>query len=67
MRVEYDNHIDALYVTMREDFVFRSVELEDGIKLDFDKLGRLLGIEILDARARYNPHEFSSLLGNNWQ
>ncbi len=57
MKIGYDRDVDALYIRLREDYVFRTVELEEGINLDFDESGRLLGIEILDAKSKYHPEE----------
>lgn len=57
MKIEYDKEVDALCIRLREDYVFRTVELEEGINLDFDESGRLLGIEILDAKSKYHPEE----------
>ena len=45
---------DAIYVYFKEDFVERSKEIEDGIVIDFDKNGQLVGIEVLDASKRFS-------------
>ena len=58
MRVTYDADADAAYLYILEDGdspVATTVcgeEAAEGINLDFDAEGRLLGIEILDAEAR---------------
>ena len=57
MRIEYDNQVGALYIRLREDYVHHTVDVKDGLNLDFDKEGRLIGIEILDARTHYTPQE----------
>ena len=54
MRIEYDSDIDALYIRMQEKHVDRTVEIEEGLNLDLDKKGRLIGLEVLDVTERYS-------------
>ncbi len=54
MKIEYSKEADAIYVYFKEDFVEKSKEIEDGIVIDFDKNGQLIGIEALDASKRFN-------------
>jgi uncharacterized protein YuzE len=54
MKIEYSKEADALYVYFREDYVAKSKEIEDGIVVDFDKNGQLIGIEVLDVRQRFS-------------
>ncbi len=54
MRIEYDIEIDALYIRMQEKYVDRTVEIEEGLNLDLDKKGKLIGLEVLDATERYS-------------
>ena len=54
MRIEYDSDIDALYIRMQEKHVDRTVEIEEGLNLDLDKNGKLIGLEVLDATERYS-------------
>lgn len=58
MRIEYDSEADAAYIQLVDDIspggVHRTVgcdpsEVGGMINLDFDAVGRLLGIEVLDA------------------
>ena len=53
MKIEYDREVDALYVRLQEKFVAKTVEVDEGINIDFDDRGRLIGLEILDATERY--------------
>ena len=52
MRITYDSHIDALYIRFEEAKV-TSKHLAEGIAADYDKNGKLAGIEILDAIKRF--------------
>ena len=54
MRIEYDKEVDALYVRLQETYVARTVEIEEGLNLDLDENGKLIGLEILDATERYS-------------
>ena len=53
MKIEYDREVDALYVRLQEKYVARTVEVEEGLNLDLDDSGKLIGLEILDATERY--------------
>jgi uncharacterized protein YuzE len=54
MKVTYDPAVDALYISIRDDGspAVDNIDLEPGISADLDAEGRVLGIEILDARAK---------------
>jgi len=54
MKIEYSKEADAIYVYFKEEFVEKSKEIEDGIVIDFDKNGQLIGIEVLDASKRFS-------------
>lgn len=53
MKFEYDKDADAAYIYLEDSIedgeVKKTIELNDNIILDFDKNGKLIGIEILDA------------------
>ncbi len=51
MRVTYDKRADALYIAFGEGPATVQ-EVAEGIALDWDGEGKLLGIEILDASKR---------------
>jgi len=53
MKIEYSKEADALYVYFKEEFVAKSKEIEDGVVIDFDKKGQLIGIEVLDVSQRF--------------
>ncbi|HSB79663.1 MAG TPA: DUF2283 domain-containing protein [Candidatus Methylomirabilis sp.] len=52
MKIEYSKQVDALYIHLREAPVAESRDVEDGITLDFDAEGHLVGLEVLDASER---------------
>lgn len=53
MRFEYDKDVDAAYIYLqypiKDGEAANTIELNDNIVLDFDKAGKLIGVEILDA------------------
>ena len=57
MKIEYDKRADALYVYFREIEVAKSKEVEEGVVIDLDQDGHIVGIEILDASKRLKAHE----------
>ncbi|MGB9760853.1 MAG: DUF2283 domain-containing protein [Thermoproteota archaeon] len=50
--IRYDAYVDVLYVQIREGKVAESDEVENGIILDYDLNGNLIGIEILEFSKR---------------
>ncbi|CAG0945828.1 hypothetical protein ANRL1_02584 [Anaerolineae bacterium] len=55
MRLKLDRTNDALYLRLDETAIIESEEVEPGVVLDFDKQGRVVGIEILDLSSRTDP------------
>ena len=54
MKIKYSKEADAIYVYFKEEYVAKSKEIEDGVVVDFDEKGQLIGIEVLDVSQRYN-------------
>src|SRR3989304_8643561 len=54
MRVRVDHSADAVYVNLTDRPIKDSEEVADGIVVDYDAEGRIVGIEILDASKRNN-------------
>ncbi|MBI4654376.1 MAG: DUF2283 domain-containing protein [Nitrospirae bacterium] len=53
MKIEYSKEADAIYVYFKEEYVAKSKEIEDGVVIDFDAKGQLIGIEVLDVSQRF--------------
>lgn len=49
MKVTFDASVDILYIRLREGDYAESDEVAQGIIIDFDKQGKPMAIEILDA------------------
>ena len=52
MRVRVDHAADAVYLNLTDRPIKDSAEVADGIVVDFDNEGRIVGVEILDASKR---------------
>jgi YD repeat-containing protein len=52
MRVRVDSAADAVYLNLTDRPIEDSEEVADGIVVDYDGQGRIVGIEILDASRR---------------
>ncbi len=61
MRVKVDMESDALYFRLSEDEVEESEETSPGIIIDYNKEGKVIGIEILGIRDRFDPEELSHM------
>ena len=56
MRVRIDQSADAIYLNLTDRPIEGSEEVADGIIVDYDAEGRIVGVEILDASKRtYDP------------
>ncbi|MBI4498934.1 MAG: DUF2283 domain-containing protein [Chloroflexi bacterium] len=49
MKIIYDPETDTLSLLLRDSVVSESDELEDGIIVDYDSDGRIVGFELLEA------------------
>jgi uncharacterized protein YuzE len=52
MRVRVDHGADAVYLDLTDRPIEASEEVADGIVVDYDAEGRIVGVEILDASKR---------------
>ena len=57
MRIVYDREHDVMMIRLREAPIAESDEQGDGIILDRDEHGGLLGLELLDASERFADPE----------
>ena len=52
MKVEYDVTTDSMYISLKEGVSAESEEVTDGVVLDFDNAGKVVGIDIQHASQR---------------
>lgn len=55
MKIEYDKEVDALYIRLRDARPSDSMDVEEGVTVDLDEGGHIVGLEILDASERLGP------------
>ena len=55
----WDKEADALYIRFDEAKIVESEEVSDGIILDFDASGRVVGLEMLDVGRRFPDADLS--------
>ena len=61
MRLKIDKENDALYFRLDESAIVESEEVQPGVILDFDKNNQVVGIEILNLRARIGQEKMNIL------
>lgn len=61
MRVKVDMESDALYFRLCEEPIENSEEIVPGIIIDYDKEGKVVGIEVLGIKGRFPVEELSYL------
>ena len=64
MRISYDEKTDSLYVRLKEIPYCESDEVKEGVLLDYDDKGNVIGIEILNASEYLSSDELASLTYN---
>lgn len=47
MKIEYDKEADALYIVLRDVPASDSKDLEEGVTIDLDDKGHIVGLEAL--------------------
>jgi uncharacterized protein YuzE len=57
MRVRVDHAADAVYLNLTDRPIKDSEEVADGIIVDYDEAGRIVGVEILEASKRTDDPE----------
>jgi uncharacterized protein YuzE len=61
MRLKVDKESDTLYLRLDESRIVESEEVRPGVILDFDRQGRVVGVEFLEISSRATPQELSFL------
>ena len=61
MKIEYSKSVDALYIKLRDAKVVDSTDIEEGVTVDLDENGHIVGLEILDASEKLNISELVNI------
>ncbi len=61
MDLTYDGQVDALYIQLTGAKPVRGMDIEEGVTVDLDSQGHIVGIEILDASERLGKEQLHSV------
>jgi len=61
VKIEYDPEADALYIQIRQAQPNDNIDTEEGVTVDLDEKGHIVGLEILDASKRLSPSDLASI------
>jgi uncharacterized protein YuzE len=61
MKITYDKIADAMYLYFHKSKVTKTIELSDRLIVDVDKLGRIIGLEVLDASKQFSANNSKGL------
>ncbi|MBI2888342.1 MAG: DUF2283 domain-containing protein [Candidatus Liptonbacteria bacterium] len=64
MKFHYHKKEDALYLRFNDAAIAESDEVREGIILDYDRNGKIVGMEMLDVAERF-PRKFASAVAKN--
>ena len=53
VKIEYEPVVNAAYIRFSHKDIIDTEEVSQGIMLDYDKDGRIVGLEVLDATAHF--------------
>ncbi len=62
MKISYDQEADAIYIELRDVKPADSRDIEEGVTVDLDADGHVVGIEILDAQERIGAGSLDSVV-----
>lgn len=65
MKITYDPEGDVLYIQLRDVVPSDSDDVEDGVTVDLDGEGHIVGLELLDASKRMTPEELTNISYEN--
>ena len=69
MKIEYDKEVDALYILLTDVKPVDTMDVEDGVTIDLDDQGHIVGMEVLDATERLGLESLlnpESTEGHRW-
>lgn len=59
MKINYHPETDSLYIDLSEETSIQSREVSEGVVLDYDKAGNLVGIDIDNASRKVQLQRFT--------
>jgi uncharacterized protein YuzE len=62
VKIEYDPEADALYIQIREAArPSDNIDIEEGVTVDVDEQGHIVGLEVLDASKRLSSSDLTTI------
>ena len=61
MRIKVDLESDALYFRLSEDEIEESEAVANGVVVDYDNAGKVIGVEILNLKEKFTLEELAKL------
>jgi uncharacterized protein YuzE len=61
MKIEDDREVDSLYISIADADCERTEEIGPGVNVDYDKSGRLIGIEVIGVSEKYSHEDLSTI------
>lgn len=65
MKIEYSRDVDALYIRLRDAKIVDAKDIEEGVTVDLDENGHVVGFEILDASEKLQLSELVNIAIEN--
>ncbi|CAN5144451.1 hypothetical protein BH23CHL1_BH23CHL1_16300 [soil metagenome] len=62
MFISYDPEVDALHIELGTTTPVKSRDISEGMSIDLDERGQLIGVEILDATKRLGKDALAELV-----
>ncbi|WP_048150734.1 DUF2283 domain-containing protein [Palaeococcus ferrophilus] len=61
MRISYDPKHDVMYIKFSDAKIVETVEVEEGLLIDYGENGEIIGIEIINASLRTHSSPLSEI------
>ena len=61
MRISYDPKHDVMYIKFSDAKVVETVEVEEGVLIDYGENGEIVGIEIINASLRTHSYPLDEI------
>ena len=65
MKITYDPEADALYIELRDARPSDSMDIEEGVTVELDDQGHIIGLEVLDASKRTTLEDLANVSYEN--
>jgi uncharacterized protein YuzE len=62
VKISYDQKADALYIKLQDGSPLKTRRVEEGLLVDLDEAGRLVGLEIIGMKGRIPIPELGKII-----